>query len=138
MENEIVNPPRLARPSGYSHGVRVGGGDLLFLAGQVGWDAERRFVGADLTAQFEQALRNLQAVVEHAGARMTDIVKMTIYVTDRQAYLDQLRPIGAIYRRYFGKYFPAMTLVEVKGLAEAEAKIEIEGIATCPATRENG
>lgn len=133
---EIINPPQLAKPSGYSHGIRAGG-PLLFLAGQVGWDADRRFVSAAMSEQFEQALRNLKIVIEQAEARLTDIVKLTIYVTDKRAYRSESKVIGAIYRKYFGKYFPAMTLIEVKSLVEDEAKIEIEGIAVCPTQKEN-
>lgn len=134
---EIINPPGLAKPSGYSHAIRTRGGSLIFLAGQVGWNSEKQFVSAAMTDQFEQALQNLKTVAEQAGAQLTDIVKLTLYVTDRRAYLDARKPIGVIYRKYFGKYFPAMTLVEVKGLAEEAAKIEIEGIAVCPTRRGN-
>ncbi len=130
MKKEIVNPASLAKPSGYSHGVMVEGGRALFLAGQTGVDATGRIAApGELVAQFRQALANLQAVVAEAGGEMTDIVKLTIFVTDKAAYQANLKPIGEAYRSFFGRYYPAMTLVEVKSLFDDEAMVEIEGMA---------
>jgi enamine deaminase RidA (YjgF/YER057c/UK114 family) len=133
VEKEVINPPELAAPVGYANGVATRGGRLLVLAGQTGMD-KRGVIAApgDLVAQFGQALGNLQAVVAAAGGQMTDIVKLTLYVTDAAAYRAQLKPIGAAYRAVFGRYFPAMTLVEVKGLFDPQALIEIEGLAVLP------
>ena len=130
MKKEIVNPASLAKPSGYSHGVMVEGGRALFLAGQTGMDATGRIAApGELVAQFRQALANLQAVAAEAGGEMTDIVKLTIFVTDKAAYQANLKPIGEAYRSFFGRYYPALTLVEVKSLFDDEAMVEIEGMA---------
>lgn len=129
VKKEIIKPDSLAKPSGYSHGILVRGGAVLFIAGQVGWDADKRFPTNGMEGQFEQALKNLRSIVEKAGGRLTDIVKLTIYVTDKGAYFAKSQAIGSLYRRYFGRYYPAMTLVEVKSLAENEALLEIDGIA---------
>jgi enamine deaminase RidA (YjgF/YER057c/UK114 family) len=130
MVKAIVNPPGLAPPRGFSHGILVTGGKLLFLAGQDASDGEGRIVApGDLVAQFEQVLRNLQAVVEAAGGTMQDIVKLNIFVADRDAYRANLEPLGAIFRAYFGTYYPAMALFEVSGFFQEQALIEIEGLA---------
>jgi len=130
MKKETINPDLLAQPSGYSHGIATQGGRLVFLAGQTGMDTTGRITSpGDLVAQFRQALANLQAVIQEAGGTMTDIVKMTIFVTDKATYRANLRPIGEVYRAFFGRYYPAMTLVEVKSLFDDEAMVEIEGIA---------
>jgi len=130
MKKDMINPPSLARPSGYAHGVLVGGGRVLFLAGQTGMGPEGNIASpGDLVAQFAQALFNLRAVVEAAGGTMTDIVKLNLYVADKAAYKANLKPIGEAYRSFFGRYYPAMTLVEVRGLFDDDALVEIEGIA---------
>lgn len=130
MEKQIVNPTSLVKPSGYAHGVVTQGGRLLFLAGQPALDAEGKIVApGDIAGQFNQSFKNLKTVLEEAGGTMTDIVKLTIYVTDKSAYLSNLKPIGAVYRSYFGRYYPAMTLVEVKSLFDDAALVEIEGTA---------
>jgi enamine deaminase RidA (YjgF/YER057c/UK114 family) len=130
MVKAIVNPLTLAPPRGFNHGILVTGGKLLFLAGQDASDGEGRIVApGDLVAQFEQVLRNLQAVVEAAGGTMQDIVKLNIFVADRDAYRANLEPLGAIFRAYFGTYYPAMALFEVSGFFQEQALIEIEGLA---------
>ena len=130
MEKIIINPPTLAPPKGFNHGIVTTGGRLLFLAGQDASDAEGRIVGrGDLAAQFEQVLRNLGAVVRAAGGSMTDIVKLNIFVADRIDYRAKLKPLGAIHRRYFGDYYPTMALFEVSGFFQDEALIEMEGFA---------
>ena len=130
MKKDIINPPSLARPSGYSNGILTEGGRVLFLAGQTGMGPEGNIASpGDLVAQFAQALFNLKTVVEAAGGTLTDIVKLNLYVTDKAAYKANLRPIGEAYRSFFGRYYPAMTLVEVKGLFDDDALVEIEGIA---------
>lgn len=132
MPKDAVNPPSLAKPVGFSHAFEIRGGRLLFLAGQVAKDARGAVVGkGDLVAQFRQVCENLKALVEARGGTLRDIVKLTIYVLDKDQYKANGKAIGAVYREYFGKHFPAMTLVEVKGLYDVEAgcAIEIEGIA---------
>jgi enamine deaminase RidA (YjgF/YER057c/UK114 family) len=123
-----VNPDSLARPRGYSHGMK-GQGELLFVAGQVGWNREGRLVSADLVEQFAQALDNLLEVVGRAGGRPESLARMVIYVTDKKEYRLRAKPLGEAYRKRLGKHFPAMVLVEVKSLLEDDAKIEIEAIA---------
>jgi enamine deaminase RidA (YjgF/YER057c/UK114 family) len=132
MSVEIVNPPTLARPSGFSHGLSASG-RFLFLAGQTGMDAAGRFTTpGDLVAQFAQALGNLQTVVIAAGGRMADVVKLTIFVTDAANYRANLKPLGEAYRAVFGRHYPAMTLVEVQGLFDPQALVEIDGVAVLP------
>ncbi len=127
---EAVNPPELARPVGYSHAYETQGGRTLYLAGQVAFDRDGRVVGAgDVVAQFRQVCANLQALLSARGGRMTDIVKLNIYVTSKADYKARTREIGAVYREYFGKHFPAMTLVEVKSLYDDACAIEVEGVA---------
>jgi enamine deaminase RidA (YjgF/YER057c/UK114 family) len=132
---EPVNPATLPKPAGFSHGVEVRGGRLLVIAGQVARDREGHVVGkGDLVAQFRQVCENLRAVVTAAGGQMTDIVKLTIYVLDADDYKARLGPIGAVYREYFGRHFPAMTLVGVRDLFDAAhgCLIEIDGMAAVP------
>ncbi len=130
MEKTLINPSTLTKPSGYTHGLLVQGGRLLFLAGQTGMDVTGKIVApGDIVAQFAQALANLRVVVEEAGGAMTDIVKLTIFVTDQALYRANLKPIGQAYRAFLGHYYPAITLVEVKSLFDDEALVEIEGIA---------
>jgi enamine deaminase RidA (YjgF/YER057c/UK114 family) len=130
MSNIPISPKALVPPSGYTPGLLTSGGRLLFLAGQTGMDASGAIAApGDVVAQFGQALANLQAVVAEAGGQMTDIVKLTIFVTDKAAYRARLAEIGAAYRAVFGKYYPAITLVEVRSLYDDQALVEIEGIA---------
>jgi len=125
-----VNPVSLAAPSGYSNGVTYRpGGSVVFLAGQIGWDAAGRIVSDRFEEQFDQALANLLAVVTEAGGNAASIGKLTIYVLDCAEYKAARKLIGARYRRRMGRHFPAMTLVEVKALLEPGARVEIEGIA---------
>src|SRR4051794_16796400 len=126
MQKTIINPPELAAPRGFNHGIAVTGGTLLFLAGQDASDAQGQIVApGELLAQFEQVLRNLNAVVSAAGGTMQNIVKLTIYVADRHAYRAQLKPLGQIFRRYFGDYYPTTALFEVAGFYQEAALIEI-------------
>jgi enamine deaminase RidA (YjgF/YER057c/UK114 family) len=129
MQKTIINPPQLARPRGFSHGVLVTGGQLLFLAGQTGTDAEGNIVDGDLVGQYEQVLRNLKTVVEAAGGKMEDITKINIFVRDRNDYLAHLKALGKVHRNFFGDYFPATALFEISRFFQDEALIEIEGMA---------
>lgn len=130
MPKELINPPHLAPPRGFNHGILAQGGKILFLAGQDAGDATGKIVApGDLVAQYEQVLKNLQAVVEHAGGTMQDIVKLNIFVKDKDDYRAKLRQIGEVHQRYFGKYFPTMALLEVTGFFQADNLIELEGLA---------
>ena len=125
-----INPEDLGAPRSYSHGTLTPmGSRILFIAGQVGWDREQHLVGENFVAQFEQALANVVLVVRSAGGGRRDIARLTIYVTDKTEYLADLVAIGEVYRRVMGRHFPAMALVEVAGLVEPGAKVEIEGTA---------
>lgn len=130
MEKQLINPSTLAPPRGFNHGVLVSGGKLLFLAGQDAGDADGKIVApGDLVTQFEQVLRNLKAVVEAAGGTMHDIVKLNIFVKDRADYVAKLKPLGQVFRSYFGDYYPTMALFEVTGFFQEDNLIELEGIA---------
>jgi enamine deaminase RidA (YjgF/YER057c/UK114 family) len=130
VEKRVVNPPSLPPPRGYNNGILVSGGQTLFMAGQDASGPDGKIVApGDLVAQFEQVMRNLKAVAEAAGGAVTDIVKLTIFVSSRQEYIARLKEIGRIFRSYFGGYYPAMALFEVGGFFQSEALVEIEGIA---------
>jgi enamine deaminase RidA (YjgF/YER057c/UK114 family) len=110
--------------------MRAQGGTTLYVAGQLAWDADRRMVGVgDIVRQFEQTLVNFQAVVTAGGATLRDVAKLNLYVLDKQDYFAKAKAIGAVYRRFFGDHYPAMTLVEVRDLAEKDQLIEVEGVA---------
>lgn len=133
MTYEIINPESLGAPKGWNNGMLApAGGRLLFVAGQVATAADGRLVAGDMAAQWERALENVLAVVRAAGGSATDIGRMTIYVTDRQAYLDARNTLRDVWRRQLGRHFPAMTLVEVNGLVEDGAVVEIEATAVIP------
>lgn len=131
MSHSILQPEGWARPRGYANGVSARG-RMIFLAGQIGWDAQQRFVGADLVTQAKQALQNIVAILAEDGARPEHIVRLTWYVTDRAAYLAAGAALGAAYRDVMGRHFPAMTAVEVSSLMEADAVVEIEATAIVP------
>ena len=136
---QLVLPPGWKRPSGYSNGVRVPAGrDLLFVAGQIGWDEGGRLVDAGFAPQFERALRNCVTVVEAAGGRAADIVRLTLYCADRRDYLGHLAEVGAAYRRVMGDHYPSMSLVQVAALLEEGARVEIEATAALPAAAAGG
>lgn len=127
-----VNPPSLAKPAGYSHGIEVQGGKTLYIAGQVSLDKDGKLVGkGDLVAQFRQICENLKAVLLARAGQLNDIVKLTIFVLDKSAYKASAREIGAVYREFFGRHYPAMTFLEVKGLYDDDqgCLMEIEAVA---------
>jgi enamine deaminase RidA (YjgF/YER057c/UK114 family) len=130
MSFTFINPESLGAPRGYSNGVLAeSGGRLLFIAGQIAWNAEQQIVSDDLVGQFDRALANLLTVVTEAGGNREQVARLIIYVTDKAEYRRQMKEIGECYRARMGKHFPAMVLVEVKSLLEDRAKIEIEGMA---------
>jgi len=127
-----VNPPSLPKPAGYSHAWEVQGGKTLYISGQVAFDKDGAIVGkGDLVAQFRQICENLKNLLLARGGQLNDVVKLTFYVLSKAEYKAKTREIGVVYREYFGKHFPAMTLVEVKGLYDDDqgCVIEIEGVA---------
>jgi enamine deaminase RidA (YjgF/YER057c/UK114 family) len=127
---EVLQPPSWPRPRGYSNGMAASGRQV-FVAGQVGWDAQGRFVSG-LAAQVRQALANVCAVLAQAGAGPEHVVRLTWYLTSRAEYQTGLAEIGAAYREVMGKHFPTMSVVQVVALMEAEAKVEIEATAVIP------
>lgn len=128
----IIAPDSLAPARGYSNGLLFEGGRILFVAGQVGWDRERRFVAKDFVGQFAQALDNVLAVVREAGGKPEHIGRLTIFVTDKRHYNAAMKEIGAVYRERMGKHYPAIALLEVRALLEDEALCEIEATAVLP------
>lgn len=130
MTLKLINPASLGEPKGFSNGVLTeSSGKLLFIAGQIGWDARQIIVSEDFIEQFNQALANVLAVVIEAGGSADQIARLVIYVTDKEEYRLNLKAVGESYRRHMGRHFPAMVLVEVKSLLEDRAKVEIEGVA---------
>ena len=125
---QTVQPEHWPKPRGYANGV-ITTGPLLHVAGQIGWDENCEFQSEALPDQFAQALDNVLAVVTAAGGTPQDVVRMTVYVTDLDAYRNNLRAIGAAWRERFGKHYPAMALLGVAGLVEPRARIEIEAVA---------
>ena len=124
-----VNPPGLAAPRGYSHGIEATG-RLLFVAGQIGWNTRAEIVSGGFVAQFDQALANVLTVVAEAGGTPEAVVRLTIYVVNKTEYLSAQQEIGEVYRARMGRHYPAMTLVEVSSLLEDGAKVEIEATAS--------
>jgi enamine deaminase RidA (YjgF/YER057c/UK114 family) len=131
MSHTILHPPGWAPSRGYANGIAATG-RMVFVAGQVGWNAAGNFESDDLIEQSAQALRNVVAILAEAGAQSADIVRMTWYVTDKQEYLRRARELGRVYREIIGRHFPAMTAVEVSGLVEDMAQVEIEVTAVIP------
>ncbi len=131
---ELINPPRLAQPSGFSYAVRTAGDLSVHIAGHTAMNPDGDIVGpGDLPAQFEQTLANLSETLQAAGAAPADIVRLRIYVTDVEVYKQHLGAIGKAYRKMFGRHFPAMTLVQVSRLWDSAALIEIEATAVVAA-----
>ncbi len=129
-----LQPEGWPRPRGYANGVLVPPGHaLVFTAGMVGWDAQEHIVPGGFAAQFEQALANVLAVVRAAGGGPEHVVRLTAYVVDRRAYLGSLAELGGVWKRVMGRSYPAMALVQVAGLVEDGALVEIEGTAAVPA-----
>jgi enamine deaminase RidA (YjgF/YER057c/UK114 family) len=125
-----VNPPSLPKPAGFAHAWEVQGGKTVYIAGQVAINKAGQVVGSgDLVAQFRQVCENLRAAVGARGGQLTDIVKLTVYVLSTADYKARAREIGGVYREYFGRHYPAMTFLEVKGLYDEGCAIEIEAVA---------
>jgi enamine deaminase RidA (YjgF/YER057c/UK114 family) len=131
MSTEILQPSEWARPKGYAHGVAASG-RMIFISGQIGWDTGGQFTSDRLSDQVRQALRNIVRVLKEGQAEPRHLVRLTWYVLSREAYLREAREIGVAYREVLGKHFPAMSVVEVKGLVEQRALVEIEATAVVP------
>ncbi len=131
MTYTVLQPAGWARPRGYANGV-LATGRQVFVSGQIGWDADGRFVSDGFADQVRQALANIVAVLAEAGGRPEHLVRLTWYVTSRDAYLAEIAAVGAAYREVIGRHFPTMSVVQVVALMEARAKVEIEATAVLP------
>ena len=129
--NQVLQPEGWAKPIGYSNGVAAKG-RLVFVAGQIGWNARGEFESDDFVRQFRQCLKNIVAVLAEAGAEAAHITSMTWYFVDKQDYLANLKAIGAAYREVIGRHYPTMTAMQVTALIEDRAKIEIQAMAVVP------
>ena len=132
MPAQVLLPPGWSPPIGYANGIVAPPGRLVFIAGQVGWDAQQHFASAELVPQFEQALANVLAVLAEAGGAPHHICRMTAYCVDKRAYLDGRKELGRIWRRRMGAHYPAMTMIFVSDLLDAPGKIELEATAVIP------
>ena len=126
-----LQPTGWLEPKGYANGIKARGA-LIFVGGQIGWNAQQQFESDDFIVQTRQALINIAAILRAGGAGPEHMVRMTWYVTDRDEYVTRLKELGSVYREVMGKNFPAMTCVEVSGLVEHRAQIEIEVTAVIP------
>src|ERR1043165_9965551 len=129
MSFKVINPEALGAPSGFSHGVSAPAGQLLFVAGQIAVDKDNRIVSDDIVEQFERALANVMLVLNAGGGKPEHVTRFVIYVTNKIEYRERRKEIGQVYRQHMGKHFPAMVLVQVAGLLEDAAKVEIEATA---------
>ena len=131
MTHELLQPRSWPRPKGYANGMAARG-RLVFIAGQIGWDAQGKFPSKSLAGQVRQALANIVAVLTEAGGRPEHLVRLTWFVLSRDGYYQELREIGAAYVEVLGKHFPTMSVVQVVALMESEAQVEIEATAVIP------
>jgi enamine deaminase RidA (YjgF/YER057c/UK114 family) len=129
--HQLLHPRHWKRAKGYANGIAAEG-RAVFVAGQVGWNADQKFESQDFVAQTRQALRNIVAVVREAGGTPEHITRLTWFITDKKEYLSRLAEVGEAYRSVMGTHFPAMTMVQVVALVEDEAKVEIEASAVMP------
>jgi len=132
---KVLQPPGWAPPVGYANGIAARG-TVVFVAGQVGWDAAQKFHSADIVPQFEQALRNVLAVLAEAGGRAEHICRITAYCCDKSAYLAARPQLGRIWQALMGKHYPAMSMIFVADLLDASGKIELEATAVIPEERQ--
>jgi enamine deaminase RidA (YjgF/YER057c/UK114 family) len=135
--HQILHPRHWKPAKGYANGIAAEG-RTVFVAGQIGWNAEQNFDSTDFAAQVRQALENIVAVVREAGGAPEHITRLTWYVTDKAEYLARLREVGVAYREVIGKHYPAMTMVQVVALIEDDAKVEIEATAVVPDADRSG
>jgi enamine deaminase RidA (YjgF/YER057c/UK114 family) len=128
---QILQPPGWARAKGFSNGIAASG-RLVFIAGQIGWTGEGKWEARDFAGQFRQALKNILDVLKEAKGGPEHIVRLTWYVIDKQEYLGSVKEVGAAYRELMGRHYPTMAVVQVSGLVEDEARLEIEATAVVP------
>ena len=128
---KFLQPPNWPRPKGYANGVAARG-SLVFVSGIVGWNAQEEFPSSDFVAQVRQALLNIVEILQQAQAKPEHIARMTWYVLDKNEYMAAAKGMGEVYREIIGRHYPAMTVVEVSGLVEANARVEIEVTAVVP------
>lgn len=134
MPKRLINPPALAKPTGFNHAIGVSGGEMIFLAGQDASDERGEIVApGDIVAQYEQVLRNVFVVMKEAGGTMRDIVKLNIYLVDARKYTENIEALREVYQAYFDDYYPAIGMFEVRSLYRREALIAVEGIAVIEA-----
>lgn len=131
---QVLHPRNWSPPIGYANGISVAAGRIVFIAGQVGWDAEQHFQSEELVPQFEQALKNIIAVLAEAGGKPNHICRLTAYCIDKPAYLAGRRELGRVWKSLIGSHFPAMSMIFVADLLDAPAKIELEATAVIPAS----
>jgi enamine deaminase RidA (YjgF/YER057c/UK114 family) len=129
---QILQPPGWARAKGFSNGIAAAQGRLVFIAGQIGWTGEGKWQARDFAGQFRQTLKNVLEVLNEANGKPEHVVRLTWYVLDRQEYLDSLKAVGEAYRELMGRHYPTMAVVQVSGLIEPEARVEIEATAVVP------
>jgi enamine deaminase RidA (YjgF/YER057c/UK114 family) len=130
---QVLLPEGWAAPVGYANGIAVDAGRIVFIAGQVGWNAQQQFESADIVPQFEQALKNVLAVLKAAGGEAGHICRITAYCCDKPAYLAARRELGAVWRAQMGTHYPAMSMIFVLDLLDHPGKIELEATAVLPA-----
>ena len=129
---QILQPPGWAKPKGFSNGIAVRGGTTVYIAGQIGYTGQGVWKEKSFAGQFRQTLANILEVLAEAGGRPEHLVRLTWYVLDRQEYLDALKEVGAAYRELIGRHYPVMAVLQVSGLVEEAARLEIEAIAVIP------
>jgi enamine deaminase RidA (YjgF/YER057c/UK114 family) len=129
---QILQPPGWAKPKGYSNGIAVKGGTTVYISGQVAFNESGAFEEKSFAGQFRQVLKNTLAILAEAGGKPEHIVRMTWYIVDKQEYLAAVKEVGAAYRELMGRHFPTMAVVQVSGLVETEARLEIESTAVLP------
>jgi enamine deaminase RidA (YjgF/YER057c/UK114 family) len=132
MSGRVLLPQGWAPPIGYANGIVAPPGRVVFIAGQVGWDEQQRFHSEELVPQFEQALRNILAILAEAGGAPSDICRMTAFCIDKVAYLNGRRELGRIWKNLLGEHYPAMSMIFVADLLDTPAKIELEATAVVP------
>jgi enamine deaminase RidA (YjgF/YER057c/UK114 family) len=133
MPIELLQPRNWLPPVGYANGISVPAGRIVFIAGQVGWDANQHFQSEDLVPQFEQALKNILAILAEAGGKPTHICRLTAFCIDKPAYLTGRRDLGRIWKSLMGNHYPVMSMIFVADLLDTPAKIELEATAVIPA-----
>lgn len=135
MSPQVILPVGWKSPVGYANGIVAGSGRTLYVAGQIGWDANQQFHSDELVPQFEQALRNVLAVVKSAGGQPRDICRITAFCIDKPAYLAGRRELGKVWKSLMGDHYPAMSMIFVADLLDAPAKVELEATAVIPDAR---